>query len=115
MSRRNQEDPSTAAPGEIERLAPSAWATKLGKKRAPPSLVAAAGYLHGWTKHAYHFSDKPLLLTEEEFLAALKAAGDYPLVPPHKPALSELVAQRFADFKPAEPKSKPAAKAEKVT
>jgi hypothetical protein len=111
-----------ATAGDDQRT-PEDWAKALGPKEAPPHLVASASYLHGWKDHAFHYQTEPLLLTQGDFAAALKAAGDYPTVPPHRPALSKTVADRFKDFQPTpskadvakapEAKAKPAEKAEK--
>lgn len=99
-------DPKPKEPKE-ERRTPAEWAKALGVKGAPAHLVASADYLHGWKDHAYHFQAEPLLLTKEDFLAALKAAGEYPTAAPHAPAFGKTVGDRFKDFKPAAAKSQP--------
>lgn len=86
------------APGPL-MLAPRAWAEKLGNiikgdPRIPQSVTcpkmehAVADKLHGWSQHEHHYQDKPLLLTQEAYDAALAAGGSYPTTPAHEPALS---------------------------
>ena len=43
-----------------------------------------ADTLHGWSEYAHHYA-KPMMLSESDYLAALKAAGKYEK---HEPAIS---------------------------
>lgn len=43
-----------------------------------------ADTLHGWSEYAHHYA-KPMMLTESDYLAAIKAAGNYEK---HEPAIS---------------------------
>lgn len=84
------------------KLQPHEWAAKLGHvhardARIPQSVThysmahAVADKLHGWSKHAHHYQDKPLLLTQADYEAALAAGGTYPTTPAHAPACSPVV------------------------
>ncbi len=44
--------------------------------RGPGPMHRAADKLHGWSDYEYHYA-KPLRLSESDYLAALKAAGNY--------------------------------------
>lgn len=97
-------EPVKAAPPapEAPKMQPHEWAAKLGHvhardKRIPQSVDhfsmahAVADKLHGWSKHAHHYQDKPLLLTQADYEAALAAGGTYPTTPAHAPACSPVV------------------------
>ena len=94
-----------------EPKTPEAWAESLGPKQM--AAFASADYLHGWSEHAYHYQGEPLLMTQECFESALKAAGEFPTVAPHKAALGKLAAERFNSFKPLQKKQDPKPEAKK--
>jgi hypothetical protein len=89
----NQE---TAPPSNA--LTPRKWHAVL---KSDPSKHAAAEFLHGWSQHEHHYQDAPLLLTRENYEAALSAGFQYPCVPPHAAALSPCVREKFERFVPA--------------
>lgn len=81
---------------------PDEWGRAQGRYREVNPLVAqvkshfdwrhaVADKLHGWSKHAYHYVDLPLEISEADYNAALEAAANYPNVPAHGPAVSPLV------------------------
>ena len=85
-----------------ELCTPSEWREKMGLiRRRDPRLPQSvdivdwkhqcADLLHGWSQHAYHFQSEPLLISQADYEAALKAAGEYPATPEHKPACSPKV------------------------
>lgn len=91
--------PPPPAPAAQPKLQPHEWAKKTGHyRRGDPRLPqstdlydavhVAADVLHGWSKHRHHFQSAPILLTQADYEAALKAAGEYPVTPAHEPALS---------------------------
>lgn len=46
-----------------------------------------ADTIHGWSQHEYHYQADPIMLTDQEYLAALaSAAGDNV---PHEPAIGD--------------------------
>lgn len=105
-------EPAPAQPA-AEKLTPAAWAQRLGMivhadRRLPQQEThakpehAAADSLHGWAVHAYNYqaAADAFLITEADYRAALVAAGQHPLVPPHAAALPPSQVARFADFKP---------------
>lgn len=82
-----------------EKRTPRQWAEQLGNihkrdPRLPQSRDfadwkhAVADKLHGWSKHAYHFQDQPLLISKAVYLDALEAAAEYPVKPAHEAALA---------------------------
>jgi hypothetical protein len=77
---------------------PREWNKELN---SDPSRHAAASFLHGWGQHEHHYQDAPLKLTKEDYEAALTASFSYPCEPPHAPALSPCVKEKFAKFVPA--------------
>lgn len=102
----------TKATASGERKTPVEWAEAKGllTRRDPrlPQQVdvfdprhAAAAQLHGWTADAHHYQgDQALRLSEEDYDAAIDAAGKFPCCAPHKPALSRTVGDRYQNFKP---------------
>ena len=93
---------------------PDAWAKELGNFKAGNPFIpqvsenyslahSAADRLHGWSEHAYQFQAESdaLLITREDYEAALAAALKFPTVAPHGPALSRLKAKQFENFTPA--------------
>lgn len=89
-----------AAPApEPVKKTPEQWARvlghmKLADPRIPQSTThadwqhAAADKLHGWGRHAYHYQAEPMLLTQDDYQAALDAAAEYPNKPAHEPAMA---------------------------
>lgn len=86
------------APAPV-KLQPNEWAAKLGHVRVGDARLpqssqlfsaahVVADLLHGWTKHLHHYQSAPLLISQADYEAALKAAGEYPSTPAHEPALS---------------------------
>lgn len=51
---------------------------------------AMADNIYAWSRHAYHYSSKPILLTEKQFEQAMEAAKGYPVTPPYGPAVSRI-------------------------
>lgn len=55
--------------------------------RGPGPMHRCADSLHGWSEHAHHQAE-PMQLTESDYQAALKAAGNYKTHPaaiaPHR-------------------------------
>lgn len=113
----NEDAPAQAAPASAAaapapaRLTPNAWGRKLGHfkqgdTRLPQNVPhfdrqhAAADELFGWSRHAYNFQAEPFLITEADYVAAIKSAGRFPLEAPHAAALPPSEAARFANFKP---------------
>lgn len=101
--------PSEAPASDLR--SPEAWGRELGyfvaaNPNLPQSIDfwqpkhAVAAQLHGWNEHAHHYQDKPILLTREQYEAALDAGGKFPCVAPCREALSPVVAERFANFVP---------------
>lgn len=110
-----------------ERLTPHAWGEQLGLcEKADPARpwieshadwrFAAADKLHGWSDHAHHWQGpgQELLLTKEEFEAALQAGADYPEKPAHRPACGKGFEDRALTKEQLEAKAKEAAKAAEV-
>lgn len=72
------------APRKDGRKTPEEWRDakfpankpKGGEVQQHPQLWkhSAADVLHGWSKHAHHFVKDPVLLTEGDYDAAIKAA-----------------------------------------
>lgn len=105
-------------PAAQQLLTPLEWAKR--KKlitprnpRFPQSVEVAhwqhstAAQLHGWTEDAHHYQGaQALRLSERDYDAALEAAAKFPTVPPHGPALSRVVAERFENFKPKKPRDR---------
>lgn len=97
---------------DAERLTPREWAQKLGhitaKRLNTPDVVepthpfyAAADALHGWTADAHHNQGaKAFKLTQADYLAALKAAAEYPCVPAHGAAITPSCPIKHEGFKP---------------
>jgi hypothetical protein len=101
MSKQDNDKPLSKPAPQAEKLPPDVWCQRLGKfapgKQSKDGSVvlspaipawqhgAAAG-LHAWELHEHH-AGGPLLVTESDYLAALKAA-EGPTYEPHKPALS---------------------------
>jgi hypothetical protein len=84
---------------KAEAKTPREWAAKLGhivKARTgiPQTFEhasmahAVADKLHGWSAHEHHYQSTPLMITQADYEAALKAGGEYPVTPAHEPALS---------------------------
>jgi hypothetical protein len=99
------------------KLTPDAWGRKLGHFKAGDTRLpqnvqhfdpqhAAADELFGWSRHAYHFQAAPFLITETDYIAALKTAGEFPVSAPHPAALPASQAERFANFKPRKARDK---------
>ncbi|MBA2724284.1 MAG: hypothetical protein H0U56_15630 [Methylibium sp.] len=93
---------------EVVRLTPTQWAERKGMVKAAAfpweqprvdARHAAADSLHAWGYHAYHYQAEPLLLTEQDYDAALKAAAEFPLELPHKPAISPHSPHSYPDQK----------------
>jgi hypothetical protein len=90
---------------------PREWAIKNGhltKARVQQPTIenpthpfyAAAAQLHGWAKAEHHLQGKKAFrLTEGDYKQALKAASQYPCVPPHAAAIPP--ASNGVDFCPA--------------
>jgi hypothetical protein len=85
-----------------ERCTAEEWAKRLGhiqqaNPHVPQSIThydwrhACADVLCGWSRHAYHYQNDPLLLTQEDYETALENAAEYPNKPAHEPAMSPLV------------------------
>lgn len=105
---------SATAKAEPEKRTPAEWAAKrkLTRPRDPrlpqstdwadPSYVVA-DKLYGWSEQAYHFQDEAdrFLITESDFVMAVRLAPQHPTVEPHAPAIGPIAAPRFKDFKPA--------------
>lgn len=81
---------------------PAEWAERLGHiRRAHPHIPQSTTHpdwkhavgdgLHGWTKHAYHFPNDPLKISEADYRTALENAAVYPMKEAHQPALSPLM------------------------
>jgi hypothetical protein len=111
--------PADAAVSAPERLTPHAWGEKLGLcEKADPARpwieshadwrFAAADKLHGWSDHAHHWQgpDQQLLLTEQDFQAALQAGADYPAKPAHGPACGKGFEDRALTKEQLEAKAK---------
>lgn len=123
----NKRERETVAPGDVDtvlvnvivppvavvvtQFTPDAWGKKLGHfKAGDPRLPqnvphfdaqhAAADALYGWSQHAYHYQAAPFTITEADYVAALEAAGRYPLCAPHAAALPASQVARFANFQP---------------
>jgi len=93
--------PINVAKPKVEKLPPDVWCQRLGLFKAGKSSKdrsvivspaipcwqhgAAAG-LHAWELHEHH-AGGPMLLSESDYLAALKAA-EGPTYKPHAAALS---------------------------
>lgn len=110
---------AAAAPTVVDtpKLTPDAWGRKLGHfkvgdVRLPQNVQhfdpqhAAADELFGWSRHAYHYQAEPFLITEADYLEALKTAGSFPVSAPHPAALPASQAARFANFKPRKARDK---------
>jgi hypothetical protein len=124
-------------PAKPDKQTPAAWAVELGimpardparswvepvarsTKEAKDGVhYHAADELHGWSHHAYNFQAPAdaLLLSKDDFLAALAAGAGYPACGAHMPAVAksapfreELEARAAADKAAAEAaKKKPA-------
>ena len=84
-------------PEHEERLSPEGWGQRGGLQMDgghwSPEF-AAASTLYGWARHSYHFVNDPLLLTEQQFGAAMSAAREFPNKKPYALALSPLVKSR---------------------
>lgn len=102
------------APAAVQlgpRKTPYEWAVETGDFRArdprlPQSAdiystaFRAAEQLHGWRDDAHNYQgDQAMRLTGLDYRAALEAGLMYPIVPPHIPALSRLVAPKFGVLK----------------
>lgn len=90
--------PTTPADG---KLTPREWAHRKGLLFEPSpkqpwvephakGFYYEAATLHGWTQHAHDHQtpEQAFRLTEADFDAALAAAGEFPAVPAHEPALA---------------------------
>ena len=99
-TRRSEESEGAGAP-EATELPPEPEPEPTGgaEKRRPRDWRAECGVLewahvaartvHGWVEHRYH-AGKPMQVTRDDYLAAVKAANDNKgAVEPHGPALSE--------------------------
>jgi hypothetical protein len=86
-------------PTEPEKLTPREWAHRKGLLFEPSEkqpwveahstgFHAAASQLHGWNWYAQNFQDQAFTLTEADYDAALDAAGEFPALPAHEPALA---------------------------
>lgn len=53
-----------------------------------------AAQVHGWDAHNYHHANKPVMLTGDVYLAALKAADGKGSHPPHEPAVPDSEKER---------------------
>lgn len=95
-----QTSPQTAS--APEKKTPAQWRDDpLADKRAFWEH-AVADKLHGWSDHEHHYAQQPLLITQEEYTAALVAGGSFPVVAPVAAALSPLKREQFANFTPRE-------------
>lgn len=116
-SAREQEEAPETKPelAKVERKSPRDWALELGNLKlrplpaeTPNALTecytaphASAVVLHGWRQHQHH-EGAPMLLTREDYLAALdatqvahEATPDEPnAYRPHLPALSHHKSKR---------------------
>lgn len=79
---------------DLENNSPYGW-----KHRVADSI-------HGWSQHEYHYQADPVMLTDDEYLAALEsAAGDYTphgpavAVPPNADELKERIKENAARIK----------------
>jgi hypothetical protein len=83
--------PLEAAPADLR--APEAWADLVfpvsprGTQHADRWRHAVASHVHRWELHAYH-QGAPLLLSREDYTAALDAATASPSTT-HRPALGQ--------------------------
>lgn len=106
-------EPAPPPKPEPARFTPAEWAERLGYRvkrdpRLPQSVDydkpehAAADALYGWTRHAYHYQGEAhrFVVTEEDYRAALRAAGQFPVEAPHAPAIPPSEVNRFKDFAP---------------
>jgi hypothetical protein len=91
---------------------PDEWARALGHfKKAPPHQPqkvdayspdhARADALFKWSDHAaaYQAPEDRFVISEGDYLEALRTAAHYPLVAPHAPALPPSRKAHFANFK----------------
>lgn len=89
-------DAVKVAPGETKT--PRDWAVIKGHYFLANPLIpqvqsharleyAVADQLHGWTQHEHHFADRPFLLSESDYDAAVTAALNHPNTPAHSAAL----------------------------
>ena len=97
MAKEEKGDAPKGADAEL-RLSPDEWAPRKGMivtprfgEAAPHWKHACADVLYGWTLHRHHYADKPLLLSESDYVAALDAAAEYPATPAHEAAFSPVV------------------------
>lgn len=98
------------APATERMLAPIEWAKELGLSRkhgrGPEArTLLSAEYMtasshYGWHAQAHHWGKDSLLLTKEDFLAAMAASEQYPTVRLHEPAIAPVVAEKRAGFRP---------------
>ena len=90
-------EPTKDKPADAKRKSPQQWAAHLGAVGKLPVPYGErfftdyrhgmAKVIHGWSSHEYH-EGGPLLLTLEDYQAALKVAESFPYKP-HKPALTK--------------------------
>ncbi len=76
---------------EVEKKRPVEWAVKKGhlsKKGLMSVSFQVADTLYRWSENEYHYMDNPLLLSEEDFDAAMVASSKYPAVEPHEAAIT---------------------------
>ena len=96
--------PKADEPKAAETRSPQAWADKLGaigvlgvprgERYFKDSRHGMARNTHGWAAFEYN-EGGPLLLTLDDYQAALKAAESAPPYKPHKPALTKYAASEY--------------------
>jgi hypothetical protein len=86
---------TVASAANKEGKTPAEWGKSVDPKLA--HIFAAAKQLYGWDEHAFHFQDKPLILSADDFAKAMDAAAKYPAEPPYVPAFGARAGERFAE------------------
>jgi hypothetical protein len=95
--------PVEDARAEAEKLTPHQWADRKGHgpkqdafEPVPDWQFAAADVLHGWSAQAYAYQaeGEEFRITEDDYVAALDAAAQYPAKPAHAPAITPACTHR---------------------
>jgi hypothetical protein len=105
MKQDTQETSKPSTPKtEPEKLSPQDWAKRLGaigKLSVPYGEPYFKDYrhgmarnIHGWAAYEYH-EGGPLLLTLDDYQAALKAAESKPPYKPFKAAMTKYAAEEY--------------------